>query len=238
VDTLVGDCFTDHTIHEANGRTLDGNGHTITAVDPSGGHFLGAVVQGDAGISATTVKNLGVTASGLSNNVCDQPGPPDNRLRGILFDNTPGTIANNNVHGVRQGLSGCQEGNAIEARNFASSPTRWAVSITNNTVTNYMKNAITANGTIAAMISGNTTVGDGPINYEGQNGIQVGFGATAVVKHNSASLNNYTPTSFVACGFLIYQAKGVSASNNTFFNNERNQCNFGKGGGTFKPATP
>lgn len=40
----------------------------------------------------------------------------------------------------------------------------------------------------------------------------------------------------MACGFLIYQADGVSASSNTFFNNERNQCNFGKGGGTFKPA--
>lgn len=91
---------------------------------------------------------------------------------------------------------------------------------------------------MAATITGNTTVGDGPITYEGQNGIQVGFGATAVVKHNSVSLNNYTPTTYVACGFLIYQARGVSASNNTFFNNERNQCNFGKGGGTFKPATP
>jgi hypothetical protein len=235
--TLLADCTTDHTLHVPNGWTLDGAGFKVTAIDPAGLHFLGAVVQGDAGIHPTTVKNLGVTASGLAD-VCDPSSPTDTRLRGILFDNTSGTITNNNVHGVRQGHSGCQEGNAIEARNFASSPTRWAVSITNNTVTDYMKNAITANGTIAATITGNTTVGDGPITYEGQNGIQVGFGATAVVKHNSASLNNYTPTSFVACGFLIYQAKGVSASNNTFFNNERNQCNFGKGGGTFKPATP
>ena len=58
------------------------------------------------------------------------------------------------------------------------------------------------------------------------------------MKFDTASANYYTPTSDIACGFLIYQAAGVKASSNTFFNNERNQCNFGKGGGTFKPATP
>jgi hypothetical protein len=236
--TLLSDCTTDHTLHVPNGWMLNGAGFTITAVDPAGLHFLGAVVQGDAGTSLTTVKNLGVTASGLID-VCDPSSPTDTRLRGILFDGTGGTITNTNVHGVRQGHSGCQEGNAIEARYFPTgSAPRLSVNITNNTVTDYMKNAITANGQVAAMITGNTTVGDGPITYEAQNGIQVGFGATAVVKHNSASLNNYTPTSFVACGFLIYQAKGVSASSNSFFNNERNQCNFGKGGGTFKPTAP
>jgi hypothetical protein len=52
---------------------------------------------------------------------------------------------------------------------------------------------------------------------------------------NSSSRNNYTPSSFIACGLLIYQAKGVSASSNNLFNNEKNMCNFGKGGGTFKP---
>ena len=55
-----------------------------------------------------------------------------------------------------------------------------------------------------------------------------------VVKSNASSGNWYTPASYVACGFLIYQADGVSASSNNFFNNERNQCNFGKDGGTFK----
>ena len=80
--------------------------------------------------------------------------------------------------------------------------------------------------------------GDGPINFTAQNGIQVGFGATAVVKSNTSSGNYYTPKSDLACGFLIYQADGVRASGNNFFNNERNQCNFGKGGGSFEPSTP
>jgi hypothetical protein len=82
----------------------------------------------------------------------------------------------------------------------------------------------------------NTVTGEGQISYIAQNGIQVSYGAKAVVKGNTASGNWYTPGSYIACGFLLYQAGGVSASSNNFFNNERNQCNFGKGGGSFKPS--
>ena len=100
----------------------------------------------------------------------------------------------------------------------------------------YQKGGIVTNGSVAATIRNNTVTGDGRINYIAQNGIQVGFGATAVVKKNTSTDNYYRPKSFVACGLLIYQADGVSASGNNFSNNERNQCNFGKGGGTFNPA--
>jgi hypothetical protein len=88
------------------------------------------------------------------------------------------------------------------------------------------------------MIKNNVVTGAGQINYIAQNGIQVANGATGVVKLNSSGGNWYTPKSYVACGFLIYQAAGASSSSNTFFNNERNLRNFGKGGGTFKPVTP
>ena len=111
-----------------------------------------------------------------------------------------------------------------------------AVSITNNTVSNYQKNGITANGSVAATITGNLITGDGPVTYIAQNGLQAGFGATAVVNNNRVAGNNYTPASFVACGFLIFQADGIRASKNVFANNERDQCNFGKGGGIFNPA--
>ena len=73
--TLDADCTTDATITIPDGFTLNGNGHTITALDPSGGHFLGAVVKNAGGTANVT--NLTVTASGLQN-VCDGG---DNRLR-------------------------------------------------------------------------------------------------------------------------------------------------------------
>jgi hypothetical protein len=229
--TLSADCQTDHTIFIPNGFTLNGGGHTITAVDPAGGHFLGAVVMNGGAVA--TVTNVRITSSGLAD-VCDAG---TDRLRGILFEGAAGSITNNTVRGVRQGLSGCQEGNAIEVRNepFDNTGSDLKVTISGNTVSNYQKNGITANGSIAATIAGNVVTGDGPITYIAQNGIQVGFGATATVKNNTVSGNNYSPVSDVACGILLYQADGVKSSGNSLFANERDNCNFGKGGGTFNP---
>ena len=47
--------------------------------------------------------------------------------------------------------------------------------------------------------------------------------------------NDYTPKDTVSCGLLFFDADGVRASENHFRNNERNQCNVGKGGGGFNP---
>lgn len=238
VYTLLADCVTDHTIlvpQHVGGTTFDGDGHSITGVDPLGDHFRGAVVRAQAGPELITVENLTVTVSGLSDS-CDGG---DDRLRGILFDGVAGSIMNNEVIGIRQGsTSGCQEGNGIEVRNapFDNTGADLAVSVTGNTVDAYQKTGIVANGSVAATISGNTVTGDGPVNYIAQNGIQVGFGATAIVKNNSSSGNNYTPKDTIACGLLIFDADGVKASSNNLFDNERNQCNFGKGGGQFNPV--
>lgn len=229
---LITDCVTDHTVSIPDGWTLDGNGHSITAVDPTADHFRGAVVR-NAGSMAHVV-NLTVTASGLDD-VCD--GGND-RLRGILFDGAGGSIVDSTVSGVRQGLSGCQEGNAIEVRNepFTTAGPDVSVLIDGNTVSDFQKNGITANGSVAATITGNTVVGDGPIGYIAQNGIQVAFGATATVRGNSISGNYYPAKSWVACGLLIYQADGVRASSNAYSGNEKDVCNFGKGGGQFNPG--
>src|SRR5947207_11183570 len=91
---LNGNCQTDQTISVPNGYTLDGAGHTITAVDPSVDHFLGAVVT-NAGTSAN-VMNLTVKTSGLTD-TCDAGV---DRLRGIMLDTASGTLTNNTVlHG-------------------------------------------------------------------------------------------------------------------------------------------
>jgi hypothetical protein len=231
-NTLNDDCTTPTSIIIPNGETLDGNGHTITAVDPAApGHFVGAVVK-NGGTSANVI-NLTVTASGLAD-VCDAG---DDRLRGILLDGAAGSITNNTVTEVRQGASGCQEGNSIEVRNgpFATGGTDRVVTISGNVVSSYQKTGILANGSVAATITGNTVTGAGPVGYIAQNGIQVGFGATATVKNNTVSGNSYTGPD-VACGLLLFQADGVKASSNNLFNNERDVCNFGKGGGKLNPS--
>ncbi len=231
VYTLVSDCITDKTIFIEDGWTLNGNGYSITAIDPVDGHFLGAVIM-NGGTTASVI-NLEVTASGLTN-ICDRGA---NRLRAILFDGAGGSITDNYVHGIRQGLSGCQEGNAIEVRNFdaADNPAldQVEVLISGNVVEDYQKNGITTNGNVAATVSNNTVTGDGQITYIAQNGIQIGYGATAFVRNNTISSNWYTPKSYISCGLLMYDANGVKQKDNIFISNERNLCNFMRGGGNF-----
>jgi hypothetical protein len=226
--TLLADCTTDHTLSIPDGYTLDGHGHTITAVDPDGAHFLGAVVA-NAGDSAG-VTNIVITASGLAD-VCDAG---DAALRGIFLHNAHGSITNVDVHGVRQGRSGCQEGNAIEVSNVGGT-TEQHVSITGNTVSDYQKNAITVKGNVAAVVGGNVVTGDGPIDNIAQNGIQVSSGATADVSSNTISGNNYTPKAYVACGLLAFDAGGLHQSKNVFSGNEIDFCNAGRGGGKYSP---
>jgi len=232
--TLTNDCTTDATILVPNGFTLDGANHTITAKDPAGDHFRGAVIK-NGGTSAT-VQNLKVTARGLSD-VCDDG---DDRLRGILFDGAGGSILNNTVFNINQGRSGCQEGNGIEVRNapFDNTGNDLVVTISGNTVTNYQKNGITANGSVAAVITNNTVTGAGPVDYIAQNGIQIGFGATALMRGNAESGNDYTPKTTLACGVLFFAADGVAASQDKMSDNQRNLCNAGRGGGQYSPHLP
>lgn len=231
--TLLSDCTTSQTILVPAGFTLDGAGYTLTAVDPPGGHFLGAIVK-NAGTTAN-VRNLTVTTAGLTD-ACDSG---NDRLRGILFEGAAGAITNNRVLHIKQGVnSGCQEGNAIEARNapYDTTGADLNVTISGNTISDYQKNGITASGSVAATITNNTVTGAGAIDYIAQNGIQVSYGATANMSGNTVSGNNYTPAAWLACGILYYQADGVKASKNVLFANERDQCNIGRGGGNFNPA--
>jgi hypothetical protein len=199
--TLAADCVTDHSITVPNGYTLDGAGHTVKAVDPSGDHFRGGVVQN--GGATASVTNLKITTGTLAD-ICDAGA---DRLRGILFDGASGSITNNEVFNLNQGASGCQEGNAIEVRNFGSSPSTVRVTIDGNKVTNYQKTGIIANGDTDATITDNTVTGGAPLSYIARNGIQVGFGATGMVKRNTVSGNSYTGPD-VSGGIIVVGGPG------------------------------
>ena len=230
--TLDADCTKDTTITIPDGMTLDGAGHRITAVDPPGGHFLGAVVK-NAGSSAH-VRNLRITTSGLAD-VCDGG---DDRLRGILFDGASGSIKDNIVTNINQGASGCQEGNGIEVRDAPfgdTHPDTEYVPIADNVVMGYQKTGILGNGDVFVTITGNTVVGLGPVPYIAQNGIQVGFGGTGEVEDNDISGNAYSKCSiqdpaqtdcvpWVSAGLLLYDvdANAVKHSSNHFRDNQRN----------------
>lgn len=205
--TLNGNCTTDASIIIPNGFTLDGAGYTITAVDPASGHFVGGVLQN--GGAKANVTNVTITTSGLAD-TCDVLA---NRLRGILFDGASGSITNSSVLNINQGLSGgCQEGNAIEARNFGTSPTTVTVVIDQNIVKGYQKTGIVANGNVNGVITDNIVDGGGPTGFIARNGIQIGFGATGMVKRNEVSGNSYTGSSTVSGGILVVGGPGYDGA--------------------------
>ena len=217
--TLDADCETDTTIKVPNGVTLDGNGHTITAVDgPSGSSFTGAVVENDG--AAMHVKNLTIEG-GVPNNCVGV-------FNGVAFMHASGSIKDVTLNNIGQ-TTGCQSGRAILV-NAIGDTTKRSVAIENNTVTSYNKNGIDVRGNVDAKIVGNTVTGNGPISYIAQNGIVL-IGASALIEGNVISGNSYLPTDVVSYGILVIDATGVKKKQNTLSGNEADFGNFGRGGG-------
>lgn len=198
---LQGDCTTDASIAIPDGYTLHGNGYTITAVDPAGDHFVGGVVTN--GGTTAHVRELTIDTNALAN-VCDSG---DDRLRGIFFIGASGSIIDSTVNNINQGSSGCQEGNAIEVRNEpfdGTHPNTQYVTILNNSVNNYQKGGIIVNGDVNAEVESNHVTGFGPVNFIAQNGIQFGYGAAGLIKHNDVYGNAYTGGGYASGGILVY----------------------------------
>jgi len=221
---LQGDCTTDAPIIVPNGMTHDGGGHKISAIDPPGDHFRGAVIQ-NGGASASVVNTV-IETAGLAD-AC-QSGADS--LAGILFDSASGTISGNlilsmNKHPRAGVLSSCQEGNAIEVANSAA---RMPVTIAGNTIRNYQKTGIVLNGAVNAIVEDNTVEGAGPQGYIGQNGIQISAGANARVIRNRVIGNSYTGSSTASGGIVVASGPlhrseysfGVDIEGNTLVNND------------------
>jgi hypothetical protein len=167
---------------------------------------------------------------------------------GVLVNGDVGSVTvnvtNSTIRDIGETpLNGSQHGNAIYYRAMDATddlvPSAIGTAsgvISGNTVGHYQKNGITVRGSVSATVSNNVVTGEGPVDYIAQNGIQVSYGATALVKGNTVSGNYYTPAGTIACGLLLYQAAGVKTSGNTLVDNERDLCNFGRGGGHFNAS--
>ena len=214
---LDGDCTTDETILIPDGITLDGNNHTITAVDPAGGHFTGAIIQN--GGTTANVKNVKLTTSNLTN-VCDVGA---DRLRGIMFEGVSGIITHNEVLALNQGASGCQEGNAIEVRNApfdGTHPNTQSVTISHNHLTDWQKTGIVANGDVDVVIQHNHVDQSATQKNLAANGIQLGFGATGSILQNNVEGNQWLGTSnFAGTAILVFSAGDADVSKNVIQGN-------------------
>lgn len=206
--TLDADCTTSTSITVPDGFTLDGNHHTITAIDPAGGHFVGGVVS--SGGATMYVTQLGVSASGLAN-ACDAGA---NRLRGIIFTGASGSVTHSTIDGINQGASGCQEGNAVEVRNFGDSPSTAVVEIAHDVITNYQKTGIVCNGDARCSIHENTIGASATQANLAANSVQFGFGGTGELLNNKITGNSWCCIDAAATAVLVFESNGVHIASN------------------------
>jgi hypothetical protein len=139
--TLTANCTTSVTINVADGVTVDGNGYTISAVDPISGNFSGPVLTSATGTPTTpasmNVKNLNVVASLAAH-------PATSSLSGLYYENAGGTITNVSLSGITA-ESGTGAGRALEVRNGAAT-TAPALAIDGLKVRNFGKSGVFLQG--------------------------------------------------------------------------------------------
>lgn len=150
------------------------------------------------------------------------PGGCGTILAGIFVrDGAYANIHDNTITDVRDtGLSGCQNGIGIFVGRQSLATTGTA-DITNNTIKAYQKAGIVVDNTGShANIEGNQVLGDGPISYIAENGIQVSRGATAEINGNTISGHSYAPASVVSTGLYLWGAATINTDGNTISENQ------------------
>lgn len=145
--TLVADCTTDSTIQVPASFTLNGAKHLITAVDPAGGNFNGAVVANAVVDSTINVKNVVIDMPNLASGNCVF-------VQGISFTQASGAITGNTI--LHIGQSGyCPNtgtGISVIAPLFS---THQVVTISGNRVLLASASALYVSGPYAATVTGN-----------------------------------------------------------------------------------
>jgi len=139
----------------------------------------------------------------------------------VYFWNADGQVLDSSVTGIRNGgptgtLDGIQHGQRLVG--FATDGGPHTVEVGNTDVSDFQKTGILLNGAgLTADVHDSHVTGAGETTVIGQNGIQIGFGATGSVADNTISGIGYgNPNVDVAAGVLVFDAaSGVNASGNT-----------------------
>jgi hypothetical protein len=126
-------------------------------------------------------------------------------------------ILNSNIHNIGENPhNGTQHGVGVYWRAFFTGNSVTG-RIVGNTIAAYQKGGIVTNGPeIQAIISDNTVTGDGHVNFIAQNGIQIGYGASASVMRNKVSGNSYDGhgDGSASGGILVVGGPGYGSTTN------------------------
>lgn len=218
--TLTEDVRVFGTVNMPNDATLDGNGHTITAVEDSAhrnfpGPVLASFVGTNAAPAKLDIKNLDIVTEGFEGG-----SNSGGLLNGVYMYRAGGSLSNVSVTGISHG-NGTQEGNAISIRNRVSGDDinvpRAQVTLTDIDVTHYQKTGLLLDGNLGFTVK-NAHVGQagGPqgqtIPGMSSNSVQISRGASGSVTDSEFALNNGsagTSDGSAGTAVLLYNAKNV-----------------------------
>ena len=160
--------------------------------------------------NGVSIRSLRVDGAGRGNG--------NSRFIGVAYYNAGGTIDGCDIKDIRETpMNGNQHGVSIYAN--VNTATLRTLNVSNNTMSGFQKNGMALNGTnLTATVSGNTVTGAGAINFNAQNGIQIGFGATGSITGNTVSAVAYTPNTDAATALLLFQPSGTIATTNNIVN--------------------
>lgn len=145
--------------------------------------------------------NIGVYyAPGAHGNV-NQANIHGANYYGVVNNGAEVNVVNSTISDIGESpLNGDQHGVAI----YFAFGSNARGNIQGNYIWNYQKGGIVVNGpTAVANIQQNTVIGQGPVNYIAQNGIQAGYGATTAIVQNFVYGNSYTGSGDTASGGII-----------------------------------
>ncbi len=187
------------------------------------------VPTGYSGFTAALVNPSGTVSGPVDASGCDM---------GVYYDTGTGKVDNAQVYGARQfgvfvngdngtpsvdvlnshiyqigdqPFTGNQHGVAIYYRAYFSTGTATG-RVAGNTIELYQKGGIVANGPgTDVQVQDNEVLGQGPVGYIAQNGIQIGYGANASVMKNHVTGHSYTGTSTVSGGIIVVGGAGYGS---------------------------
>jgi hypothetical protein len=135
---------------------------------------------------------------------------------GIVVDGSSGEtrvdVLDTTIHDIGETpLNGSQHGVGIYYAAFNAGGTATG-KVRGNSLYNYQKGGIVVNGVGAdVQVQDNDVLGQGPVSYIAQNGIQFGYGAQGSAMRNTVTGHSYMGTSTVSGGIIVVGGPGYGA---------------------------
>lgn len=199
---LIADCSVTEGIEVPDGVTIDGGHHRVLVVDPPGDVFRGAVFTARG--KRAHIRDLVLDGNGLGRGC--QEGR--DRLVGIRFDGASGTIDGVLVQAIARLEGACGEGIGIEIVGRVRGRGRGdqAVAVHRSAVIGYQKAGLVAGGAVFVSAHENEFSAGSGASLVPSNGIQVAFGARALLVRNRVAGASWCCTEAAGTGILLLEA--------------------------------